>query len=76
MRARAVNKTWGTWYTSEGERADAWPDEVRNAGGPGVSLRDALVSGSRHGMAGGGPGLHGFVGTGLLGRSRNGAKLF
>jgi hypothetical protein len=77
MKTRNVMKTWGTWYTGEGERADAWPEETRSAGGPGVRARDALVSASRHGLGGSGPGLSGVIGESLLqaGRSPAGSLL-
>jgi hypothetical protein len=72
MRTRNVTKTWGTWYTGEGERADAWPEEVRATAGAGVRTRDALVSSSVHGLAGGGPGLGAALEAGLLGGGEGG----
>jgi hypothetical protein len=42
MRAnRTVAKTWGTWYTTDGERADGWAAE--RAGGAAAPARDSRV---------------------------------
>lgn len=61
--SRNVQKSWGTWYTPEGERADAWTSESR--AGTATRAREALVSSSVHGLGGSGPGLSGFVDVGL-----------
>ncbi len=66
MAARNVKQSWGTWYTGEGERADAWPLETRAPrAGVATRSREALSASSRLGLGGGGEGLSGFVGAGL-----------
>ena len=50
-------KAWGTWYTEEGERADAWPVETLMASSRNVRDREAVVSTAVHGLASAGGGL-------------------
>jgi hypothetical protein len=61
MRNANVAKTWGTWYTQEGERADAWPVETLANLKRRNTTREVFLAGSRDAMAGGGAGLGGIL---------------
>jgi hypothetical protein len=65
---RTIAKTWGTWATAEGERADGWSSE--RAGSERPAGADAVIAVSRHGLVGAGGGL-----AGVFAAARGDARL-
>lgn len=60
--SRMVAKTWGTWYTAEGERADGWTAEKAGGVAQGVSDTRVIVGDPKLTMGGAGEGLAGAFG--------------